>query len=115
MAKRLSGGCQMQLRVVDGELTFGSIQKICSCGIFVGFGVFMVPLLLLITAVALIGGEISFNGEMVRDRGQILMLLVPFAIMMPIALAWNAFIFGALMAFAVKLYSRWRPITVAVE
>jgi len=105
----------MQLHTVDGKLTLGSVYKIVVWGWLIGWSVFFIPIMLLIVVVGMLTGEMSVNGEMVYGRDVVLMHMLPLFVLAPIVIAVQAFMFGGLITLGVRIYRRWRPLTVSAE
>ena len=102
----------MQLKTVNGQLKIGSAYWLCATGFGLGFGVFFMGIFLLILVGALVMGEGQINGEAVQGRGALLLTMLPALVFAPIAIAFNALIWGGMMTLGLKLYTLRRPITV---
>jgi len=105
----------MQLRTVNGELTLGSVYKLIVWGWLIGWGIFFIPIMLLIVIGATIAGEMSVNGEMIYGHGLVLLHVLPFLVLIPIIIVMHAFMFGGLLTLGVSIYRRFRPLTVTAD
>ena len=94
----------MQLRTVDGRLTLGSVYKIIVWGWLIGWGVFFIPIMLLIVVGGTIAGQMSVNGEMVYGHGVVFMQMLPLLVLAPIIIVMHAFMFGGLITLGVWIY-----------
>lgn len=105
----------MQLRTVDDKLTLGSVYKIVVWGCLIGFSAFFIPIMLLIVIGGISAGQMSINGEMVYGSGAVFLHMLPLFVFVPIAIAVNAFMFGALIALGVSIYRFFYPLIVSSE
>lgn len=105
----------MQLQTIDGKLTLGSVYKIVVWGWIIGWGVFFVPIALLIVIGATIAGEMSFNGQMIYGHGTVFMHMLPVLILLPIIIIMHAFMFGGLITLGVLIYRHFRPLSVTAD
>ena len=52
------------------------------------------------------------NGEIVSDRGEAFMQLLPFFVLFPVIITLHAFMFGGFLVLGLWLYRKKRPIRV---
>ena len=105
----------MELKTVDGKLALGSAYKLFAWGWVLGWGAFMLPILVLCILIALLTGQMGVNGEMVYGRGAALMAILPLLVMFPIILVLQAFLAGAVVTFGLWLYRLRRPLSVVTQ
>ena len=101
----------MKVNVIDGKLQLGSIYKLVVAGWVIGWGVFMVPMILLISVGMFFSDTAQLNGETVSGASAAIVML-PMILLLPIVLVFHAIMFGALIIFGLWLYRKKRPIEV---
>ncbi len=105
----------MELRVKDGQLRPGGAFKLMATGYFLGAGVIFLPLFALVTVMLLVAGvPPTVNGQAVEGDGSVLFALVPL-IMVPVVLAMQAVMLGALAVLGLWLYHKWKPIRIVED
>lgn len=101
----------MKVNVIDGKLQLGSIYKLVVAGWVIGWGVFMIPMVLLISVGIFFSETAQLNGATVSVANPAIVLL-PMVLLLPIMLVFHAIMFGALIIFGLWLYRKKRPIEV---
>lgn len=103
----------MKLRTVDGQLTLGSVYKLFVVG-WIGFWTAFAALIFLILfVIALVTGEMTINGEVIHGRAAALGMMAPMAILFPVVIVLQAFLFAGFMTGGVWLYRLRGELTVA--
>lgn len=105
----------MQLRTVDGNLTLGSVYKLFVWSWVLSWGAFLGAILLLLTLIALVTGQMLVNGEMVQGRGSAVFAMLPMLVLFPIVIVLQGFMFAAFLTFGAWLYRLRRPLKVTPE
>ena len=105
----------MNLRVVGGQLTLGSVFKLFVAGWICAWAVLFVVVFGLLLLIAVISGTTVVNGEVVHGRGAALIQMLPLLVILPIVIGLQSLIFGAFLTGGVWLYRLRRPLTVVAE
>jgi hypothetical protein len=104
----------LELRTQGGKLKLGGAFKLVATGYFLGALAIFLPLFALVTVVSLAAGVPPMvNGQEVEGGG-VLVAILPM-IMLPVVLAFQAVMFGGLVAMGLWLYHKRRPIRVVGE
>ena len=102
----------MQLKTSDGKLTLGSAYKLFVVGWIIGIGGFFLAIFSIVILASLVGGSITFNGELVEGQPDILLTVLPMLIFLPVIVIFHAFMFGGLWLLGLVIYRLKSPITV---
>lgn len=106
----------MEIKVIDGKLSLGSLFKPIAFGYAIGMGVIFIPFFLLMLPMFLFSpGVVDQSGQMVTGPGPILAMMAPMFIMIPIILAMQGVMIGGAILLGLVIYrTRW-PVRVVVE
>lgn len=101
----------MQLRIKNGQLSYGSTYKLFYVGWVAGltlfFGILVVPMLIM----AAFGVPATVNGEVVTGL-EAVGSIASFLLIFPIIIALQGLMFAGVMTLGIWLYRRWQPITI---
>lgn len=105
----------MELRTIGGHLRPGSAFRPIAIAYFLGAGVFIAPMFVLVTLIQLaVGGPATLNGKPIEAGAATLFTLLPLVVL-PLVLAGQAVLFGGLIVFGLWLYQRRKPIRVVPQ
>ena len=105
----------MNIRIVNGQISFGGLWKLFFAGVFGFYGSFFLLILALMTVIF---GISDFSGVgMTASDGQNLTLatILPMWIIAPIILTLNSALFAFFFAIGVWIFKRFRPIEIQIE
>lgn len=105
----------MKLRTVDGQLTLGSVFKLFVVGWICSWIALFGLIFALLLVVGVASGSMVVNGEVVHGRTSVLMQMLPFLVIFPVAVVLQGFLFAGMLTGGVWLYRLKRPLTVIVE
>lgn len=93
----------MDLKTRNGTLSPGGVFKLVAVGFFIGAGLLVLPIVVLLTLLSLVVlGEVW--------QGYDLLVMVGRIVLTPVILAAEAILLGGLTALGVWLYQKRRPI-----
>jgi hypothetical protein len=102
----------VELKVVDGQLTLGSVYRLIVVGWICSWTAFMGVVLLLLVLITLVTGEMAVNGHTVHGRIAVLARLAPMLVAAPIVIVLQGFLFGAFLTGGVWLYRLRRRLEI---
>lgn len=105
----------MNLKIRDGQLTLDAVFKLTAIS-WLCFGVIIFGgLFLLILLGGVAAGEMEVNGAIVQGRGAVLAATIPFLVLLPVLVAFQALILGGFVTAGDALYRLRRPLAVTAE
>ncbi|MEM6414901.1 MAG: hypothetical protein AAF720_09645 [Pseudomonadota bacterium] len=103
----------MQVKVKNGTLVLRSLITPLAIGYFIGWGILVLPMLLLMLPIMMFSpGVEGQDGQLVTGPIEILMMVAPMFLMMPIILLFQGFMLGSFIVLGLWLYRNKREIIV---